>query len=125
MRAAGRRLHRRRRQHRRGGLHGDQADGGGGGSRPRGRTGRVRVNIISRLGVEEGSTEFIALDGVELYQGGKCVRLAATATPALGTLETDMGGLLAEGAVDPGQITHVTLLPASGTEGRLRLRGEK
>jgi hypothetical protein len=86
---------------------------------------RVRLNIISRLGVEEGSTESIALDGVELYQGGKCVRLAATATPALGTLETDMGGLLAEGAVDPGQITHVTLLPASGTESRLRLRGEK
>jgi hypothetical protein len=86
---------------------------------------RVRLNIVSRLGVEEGSTESIALDGVELYQGGKCVRLAATATPALGTLESDMGGLLAEGAVELGQITHVTLLPASGTQSSLRLRGEK
>jgi hypothetical protein len=86
---------------------------------------QVRVNIISRLGVSATSAESIGLDGVALYQGNQCVRLVTTSSPALGSIENDMGSTIAEAAVELGEITHVVLLPSSGAQTTYRLQGEK
>ena len=44
-----------------------------------------------------------------LYDGNQCIRLATTSSPALGSLENDMGGTIAEAAVELGEITHIVL----------------
>lgn len=86
---------------------------------------QVRVNIISRLGVSASSSEPVALDGVALYQGSRCVRLVTTSSPALASIENSMGSTIAEAAVEMGKITHLELLPARGAESTFRLKGEK
>lgn len=88
---------------------------------------RVRVNIVSRLGIDPASTERLGLNRVVIYQGSKCLGLATTSMPVLGGLENDMGGAVADAAVKFGEITHVMLESSTaGTDNNLRhLRGEK
>lgn len=87
---------------------------------------QVRVNIVSRLGIDPASTDRIDLSSVELYQGSKCLRLATTSLSALGSLENDMGGAVADAAVEIGEITHVMLKPSTaGIQDTRHLRGEK
>lgn len=80
---------------------------------------RVRLNVISRLGVEPGSTEQVSLNGAELYVGGQCYRLEASSSQSLAGLENDMGMLAAEASIDPGEVTHL-LLRAAGPQGGAR-----
>lgn len=86
---------------------------------------RVRVNIVSRLGADPQSPQSLRLGGVELFQGGRCVRLATTSMPSLGSIENDMGRAVADAALDLREVTHVQLLPASGDAGTLRVRADK
>lgn len=86
---------------------------------------RVRVNLVSRLGVDAGSGEGLSTSGVKLYRGADCVRIGSTELTRLGTVENSMGGAVADAAVDPGQITHVVLLQESPGQGARRVRAEK
>ncbi|HZG44266.1 MAG TPA: hypothetical protein VEY93_15055 [Longimicrobium sp.] len=80
---------------------------------------RVRLNVISRLGVEANSTEQVTLNGAELYVGDRCYRLDTSSSQSLAGLENDMGVLAAEALVDPGEVTHL-LLRAAGPRGGTR-----
>jgi hypothetical protein len=86
---------------------------------------RVRVNLVSRLGVDAGSGEGLSTSGVNLYRGADCVRIASTQLTRLGTVENSMGGAVADAAVEPGQITHVLLLQDAPAQGARRVRAEK
>lgn len=82
---------------------------------------RVRVNIVSRASVEGNSRDFVALQSVNLYQGEDCTGIANATQTALATVENDVGVMVAEAVVEPGQITHLELNPAtSGTARRLQ-----
>ncbi|HEX2208837.1 MAG TPA: hypothetical protein VHG93_14250 [Longimicrobium sp.] len=81
---------------------------------------RLRVNLISRLGVDVASGETAETDGVELYGPGGCVRLATAATTRLGSVENDMGAPVADASVALEQITHVALLPTREEQGGRR-----
>jgi hypothetical protein len=86
---------------------------------------RVRVNLVSRLGVDAGSGEGLSTSGVKLYRGADCVSIGGTQLTRLGTVENSMGGAVADAAVEPGQITHVLLQQEAPGQGARRLRTEK
>ena len=86
---------------------------------------RVRVNLVSRLGVDRGSGEGLTTGGVALYGGTGCVAIGGTQLTRLGTVENSMGGAVADAAVEPGSITHVLLLQDAPGQGARRVRAEK
>lgn len=85
---------------------------------------RVRVNIVSRAGVEGNSRDFVELRGVSLYQGSRCSGLARSSQTALAMAENDVGALVAEAMVEPGTITHLQLVPGTGASAR-KLKTDK
>ncbi len=86
---------------------------------------RVRVNLVSRLGVDPGSGEGLSTSGVKLYRGADCMSIGSTQLTRLGTVENSMGGAVADAAVEPGLITHVLLLQETPGQGARRVRAEK
>jgi len=80
---------------------------------------RVRLSVVSRLGVEAASPEQLSLNGAELYVGGSCYRVEGSSSVRLADLENDMGTLAADVSVEPGDVTHV-LLRVSGPQGGTR-----
>jgi hypothetical protein len=85
---------------------------------------RVRISVISQLGVEAPSTEQVSLNGAELYVGDNCYRMDNALTRQLTSLENAMGVMVAEASIEPGEATHV-LLRASGAAGGRSYREEK
>lgn len=80
---------------------------------------RVRLNLVSRLGVESASTEQLSINGADLFVDGECYRLESSSSMRLADLENAMGTLAAEASVEPGNVTHV-LLRVSGPQGGTR-----
>lgn len=85
---------------------------------------QVRLNVVSRLGLEAESTEAVSLNGAELHVGSNCYRLDKVSTARLTSIENAMGVLVAEASIAPGEATHV-LLRASGPAGGRTYREEK
>lgn len=85
---------------------------------------RVRVNVVSRAGVEGNARDFVALQSVNLYQDQACTGIANASQTALATVENDVGVMVAEAVVEPGEITHLMLNPAE-TSGARRLQSVK
>jgi len=82
---------------------------------------RVRVNVVSRLGVDIGSGEALRFSGVRLVQNGTCTSVGGSSTTRLGTVESDMGGMVADAALAPNEITALTLVPDGEQQGDRRL----
>ncbi|HYH80172.1 MAG TPA: hypothetical protein VEX86_10250 [Longimicrobium sp.] len=98
------------------------ADGQGG------RLARVRVSLVSRLGVDAGAADSVSVRGARLFLGNACYRLDNTTGWRLAALENDAGGMVAEALVEPGELSELELeLPKGQTgshvwdAGRIRL----
>jgi len=83
-----------------------------------GELARVRVSLVSRLGVEDGAPDSVSLRGVRLYSGGDCYLLDRSTGWRLSGLENDMGGMVAEALVKPGELSELQLeLPEAQSGG--------
>lgn len=86
---------------------------------------RIRVNLVSRLGAPRTSGEGVNTSGVEVYNNTTCYRIAASALTRLGSVENDMGGLIADAVLELPQITHIMLQPSERQQGARTFVTEK
>jgi hypothetical protein len=82
-----------------------------------GTLARVRVSVVSRLGVDAGAADSVSLKGARLFVGNTCYRLDNTTGWRLAALENDMGGMVAEALVEPGDLGELQLELPQGQSG--------
>lgn len=82
-----------------------------------GTLARVRVSLVSRLGVEAGAADSVSLRGVRLFRGASCDLLDNASGWRLSKLENDRGGVVAEALVQPGELSDLQLELPQGESG--------
>lgn len=91
-----------------------------------GELARVRVILVSRLGLDANAADSMNLSGVRLFSGSECFMLENATGWRVTKLENDVGGVVAEALVKPGDLSELELVapqPSGVTydAGRIRL----
>lgn len=76
---------------------------------PLGEKGRIRFNLVSRLGTATGSGESLRTAGIELRQNGRCLRLTHAASTRLESVEGMTGAAVADVLLDAGTISEILI----------------